>query len=377
MRITEVHTWVVPMANSWLTDSQIAGPMSAYAEHRARRSTWFGAMSGAVVEVRTDEGITGLGVAGGGKGSAVKAVVEDHLACLLAGQDPFDTERLWDQMYRASVMYGRKGLAVEAISALDIALWDIAGKAVGLPVYKLIGGRTKPRIRTYVTGNLTARHLEEGFRDVKLALPHGPAEGQSGLRKNQEMVEQTRRRIGPDGDIMLDCYMSLNVPYTIELARRVRDYRIAWIEEPVMPDQLDDYRRIRDAIDIPVSGGEHEFTRFGFRDLIEKQAVDIIQPDLYRAGGVTELRKIAALAAAHGLPVIPHGLGAPTYHFVMATPNAPMAEFVDIFAQGGELPLCGEPVPKAGWVDLSDAPGFGCTLNPRALSGDVRIAPIW
>ena len=144
-----------------------------------------------------------------------------------------------------------------------------------------------------------------------------------------------------------------------------------------MPDQVDDYRRIRDRVDCMITGGEHEYTRYGFRELIEKQAVDVLQPDIYRAGGISELKKIAAMASAYGIPVIPHGIGAPTYHFVMANVNSPAAEFVDVFAQGGELMLEGEPKPQAGYIELTDAPGFGYSLNPRALTGEARIAPIW
>jgi L-rhamnonate dehydratase len=377
MKITAVNVYTALMDASWLSDSVIANPMSNFEAYRAKRSSWFGRMTAAVVEIRTDEDVHGLGFIGGGKGIAAKNIIDDQLASLLIGQDPFDIERLWDQMFRASLMYGRKGMALDAISGIDIALWDLVGKATGKPVYKLIGGQTKDRLRAYMTGNLTEKHLREGFRDVKLAVPCGPADGEEGLRKNEELVRRTRELIGPDGDIMLDCYMGLNVPYTIELARRLRDYRILWIEEPVMPDQIDAYRRIRDAVDVQISGGEHEYSRYGFRDLIEKQAVDILQPDIYRAGGLSELRKIAAMASAYDMPVIPHGIGAPTYHFIMATPNSPRAEFVDIFAQGGELLLQGDPVPQGGWLELSDAPGFGYRLNERALRGEVRIAPLW
>ncbi len=377
MKITAVRTHVAPMAGSWLNQSLIANPLSGFAEYRERRSSWFGKMTAAVVEIETDAGHTGLGFAGGAKGAVIRTIVDEHFAGLLLGRNPQEIERLWETLYRASVMYGRRGLAIEAISAIDIALWDIAGKAVGLPVHALLGGATKDRLPAYVTGNMTGRHLEEGFRDVKIALPYSPAGGEDGLRANEALVRATREQIGPDGRIMLDCYMSLTVPYALELLRRIRDYRIYWLEEPLMPDDLDGYRRLRGQAGTMITGGEHEYTRYGFREIIEKQAVDILQPDIYRAGGISELRKIAAMASAAGLPVIPHGVGAPTYHFVWSNPGSPMVEFVDIFAQGGELLLEGEPIPRGGYVELGPEPGFGYRLNERALRGEVAVAPIW
>lgn len=377
MKIRRVHVHTVSMTASWLTESVIAHPLSEFEAYKKRRSTWFGEMSAGVVEITTDCGIKGLGFIGGGKANAAKVIIDEHFSQLLIGQSAFDIERLWEQIYRASVMHGRRGLAIEALSGIDLALWDLVGKAANLPVYKLIGGQTKDRLSAYVTGNLTERHIAEGFTDVKLALPCGPADGEAGLRRNEEMMRHARELVGPDGDIMLDCYMALTVPYTIDLVKRLSPYKICWIEEPLPPDDLDGYRRLKEVLDVTIAGGEHEYTRYGFTRLIEERLVDIVQPDIYRAGGLTELRKIAAMASAHGLPIIPHGVGAPSYHFVMATPNAPRAEFVDIFAQGGELMLSGEPIPKGGFVTLNEAPGFGYELNQRALNGEVKVAPIW
>jgi L-alanine-DL-glutamate epimerase-like enolase superfamily enzyme len=378
VHITGIKVHEVPMSFSWLSEGLIANPMSIYPRFREKRSSWFGPMTAAIIEIQTDEGIRGLGTVGGGKGKLARPIIDEQFKNLLLGQSPFDIELLWEQMFRASQFYGRRGAVIEVISGIDLALWDLIGKALGQPVYNLIGGKTKDRIPVYVTGNLTERHLQEGFRDVKLALPHGPADGNEGLRKNVELVEKTRKLIGPDGDIMLDCYMALDVPYTIALAKAVSDFKVLWIEEPVPPDQIDSYRRIKDAVpDILITGGEHESTRYGFRELIEKKAVDILQPDIYRAGGLSELKKIAAMASAYNLPVIPHGVGAPTYHFVMATTNAPRAEFVDIFAQGGRPLLKGEPQPKDGFLELSAAPGFGYELDEEVLSGKAPAALIW
>jgi len=377
MKISSVRVHTASMSHSWLTETLIAHPLAQWSAYREKRTSWFGVMSAGVVEIETDAGLTGLGFIGGGKANAARTIIDDQFSQLLLGQDPADIERLWEQMYRASVMYGRRGVAIEAISGIDLALWDLLGKACGQPVYKLIGGQTKDCLPAYVTGNLTERHLAEGFRDVKIALPHGPADGEDGLRGNEELMRRTREFVGPSGDIMLDCYMALTVPYAIELVRRLQPYRLRWIEEPLLPDDIDGLLRIKDATGVAISGGEHEYTRFGFRELIERRALDLLQPDIYRAGGLTELRKIAAMASAYHLPVIPHGVGAPTYHFVMATPNSPKAEFVDVFAQGGELMLEGEPIPKNGFIELPATPGFGYRLNQRALTGEARIAPIW
>jgi len=378
LRITEVKVHPIPMKGSWLSEGLIANPMSIYPEYRERRQSWYGPMTSAVVEILTDEGLRGLGIVGGGKGRLAATVINEQFRTLLVGRSPFDIELIWEQLFRASLFYGRKGAVIEVISGIDLALWDIVGKAAGRPVYNLIGGKTKERIPVYVTGNLTERHLQEGFRHVKLALPHGPADGKEGLKKNIELVERTRRLLGSEGDIMLDCYMALDVHYAIALAKAVAGLGVLWIEEPVPPDQIESYRKIKDAVpEILIAGGEHEFTRYGFRDLIEARAVDILEPDIYRAGGLSELKKIAALASAHDLPVIPHGVGAPTYHFVMATHNSPRAEFVDIFAQGGNPILRGEPEPKNGFVELSDRPGFGYEPDEGILAGSKPAALIW
>jgi L-rhamnonate dehydratase len=376
--ITSVKVHTAPMALSWLTDSLIASPMSRYPEHRERRSSWFGEMSTAVVEIGTTDGQIGLGYVGGGRGSLAQELVRSHFTSLLIGKSPFQVELIWDQLYHASTMYGRSGLAMEVISGIDIALWDLIGHITGRPVYDLIGGATRERIRAYVTGNLTDRHISEGFRDVKLALAHGPADGRPGLTANARMLSEARIKAGPDADIMLDCYMGLDLPYAIELAKIARDHGVLWIEEPFPPEEIDAFLRLRDAVpDVLLTAGEHEFSRWAFRPLLERRAIDILQPDIYRAGGISELKKIAAYASVHGIPVIPHGIGAPTYHFVISTTNSPRAEFVDVFAQGNELLLEGEPIPRNGFIELSSASGFGYKLNERVLRGEAQVAPIW
>ncbi len=288
-RIARVEALRFPMGSSWLVDTLIANPMSIYPRYREKRSSWMRAMTTVIIRVSSESGLSGLGWVGGGK-AAPASLVEDVFADLVVGESPFDTEALWDRMYRASIPYGRKGAAVEAISGIDTALWDLVGRITGQPVYRLLGGKTKDTLPVYATGNAVESHVARGFRDVKLAMIHGPADGRAGMDANEDLVRTTRESIGPDGQIMLDCYMGWDEPYTIEMAARLRQYRVRWIEEPLMPQYADGHRRLRDLLNpmgILVTGGEHEFTRWGFRQLIEKQAVDILQPDIGRAGGIS------------------------------------------------------------------------------------------
>jgi L-rhamnonate dehydratase len=217
---------------------------------------------------------------------------------------------------------------IHAISAVDLALWDIIGNALGMPVYKLLGGETKSRILAYCTGNDIHQHIEFGYKRLKLAVPYGPADGREGMKKNMELVKKTRESLGPDGDIMLDCWMALTEEYAMEFAAMVEPYRVYWMEECLPPDDYDGFRRIHERIQsTQMATGEHEYTRYGFRLLLEYHAADIWQPDITWCGGLSELRHIGALAAAYNLPVIPHaGWEHGGAQFILATTNSPWCE---------------------------------------------------
>ncbi len=352
----------------WIIDSVIANPMSGYPEYHARRSSWGSKANGTVVvELITDSGLVGIGLSQGGVPAA--RIIVDHLSRFLLGSDPRDLERLWDQMFRATLPYGRKGLPICAISAVDIALWDLCGKLRDEPVYKLLGGETKKEIPCYVTGPQPLAAKELGFFGGKMPLPYGPADGIEGLNANIEMVAKAREQVGPDFDLMLDCYMALDVPYTIDLANAVRPYRVRWIEEALMPDDYDGHARIKAACPWQrFSTGEHEYTRYGFRELINRGNLDILQPDLGWVGGITEAKKIAAMAQAYDLPVIPHGSGVFSTHFQMASSNGPFQEVLAMSPTGDKIvPIWnglieGDPLPENGVVRPPDLPGWGIQL---------------
>ncbi len=311
MRITDVRTIALgsqgePPPKG--TGNVLVRPTSAFYGPQAGRGPGTPPIESLVVQVTTDEGITGLGSAGAALGHA-RYTIDHHLRHIVVGADPWDTEALWERMFRESINYGRKGMAIEAISAIDIAIWDILGKAAGVPVYKLLGGRTRDRIRVYAsrlyaTEDLDAlaaeaqAFMDQGFTMVKQRFGYGPRQGIAGMRRNVELVRTVREVVGPDVDLAGDAYMGWDERYAIRMIRMLEDegLDLAWVEEPLMPDDWDGYAAIRAATGTQISGGEHEFTRYGFRQLIERGSVDILQPDVNRCGGITEARKIWAMA---------------------------------------------------------------------------------
>jgi L-rhamnonate dehydratase len=317
-----------PAPGSWSVGGvEVANPMSIYPEYKARRSLFMpdpGKLEGFTVEIATDKGVKGYGQGGIGGGE----VVEQHFTKLLIGEDPFNIERIWDILWRSSMYYGRAGIAINAISGVDLALWDLIGNALGMPVYRLLGGETKQRIPSYCTGNDIEQHLEFGFKRFKLAVPYGPADGREGMRKNLDLVKRTRGLAGADADIMLDCWMSWTERYTVEMAEMVAPHRVYWMEECLQPHDYEGFGRLNAEIhSTRIATGEHEYTRYGFRQLLEHRSASIWQPDIHWCGGLTELRRIGALASAYDIPVIPHGGGSQdSVHFIMAAANSPWAE---------------------------------------------------
>jgi L-rhamnonate dehydratase len=353
----------------WI-DDHIATPMSRYPEYRqSRRSFGINVLGTLVVEVEAADGTIGFAVTTGGEPAAF--IVERHLARFLEGRDPAAIETMWDQMYFASQFYGRKGLVVNAISGVDLALWDLLGKLRREPVYHLLGGAVRDELVFYATGSRPDLARQMGFIGGKLPLHHGPAEGEEGLKRNLDALGEMRSRVGPDFWLMLDCWMSLDLPYAVRLSHGAREYGLKWIEEALSPDDYWGYAELKRSIPagMLVTTGEHEATRWGFRMLLEMECCDIIQPDVGWCGGITELLKIAALADSRGVAVVPHGSSVYSYHFVITRPNSPFAEFLMMAPEADRVvpmfqpQLLGEPVPVNGRLKLPDTPGFGVELN--------------
>jgi L-alanine-DL-glutamate epimerase-like enolase superfamily enzyme len=380
-RIAALRTYVVAGTGSggdyhrqagghWIVDTLIANPMSGYPDYKASRTSWgIGVLGSVVVEVEADTGH--VGVASGFGGPPVCWLINQHLSRFLIGSDPRDLNRIWDQMFRASMFYGRKGLPLAAISAVDLALWDLLGKLRDEPVYALIGGRTRDEIAFYCTGPRPDAAKAMGFRGAKVPLPHGPGDGPEGLRANLDFLGQHRAAVGPDFPLMVDCFMALDVPYATALATAAAPLGVRWWEEMLHPDDVDGYRLLKQSCPTETwTTGEHEYTRYGFRKLIEGRAIGILQPDVTWVGGLTELLRISAMAAAYDIPVVPHASGPYSYHFVLSQPNAPFCEYVANSPDGLSVrPVFGglfadEPVPQGGRLTISDAPGFGLTLSP-------------
>lgn len=358
----------------WLIDTLIANPMSAYADYRASRTSWGIAVLGSIlVEVETEGGA--IGVATGLGGPPACFLIEKHFRRFLVGSDCHDINRMWDQMYRASLPYGRKGVTLAAISAVDLALWDMLGHVRDEPVYAMIGGKARDELALYCTGPRPDIAKEQGFWGGKVPLPHGPADGVAGLRANRDFLAEHRRRVGPDFPLMVDCYMSLDVGYAVDLAAMVRPLGIHWIEEPLSPDDIEGHRLLKQRVpDMKWTTGEHEYTRYGFRQLIEGRAIDILQPDVMWMGGLTEALRVSAMASAYDIPVVPHASGAYSYHFVMSQPHIPFCEYVNMSPAGETvLPVfgglfAGDDLPVNGRIRVSDRPGFGLTPRRDAIS---------
>ncbi|NLC54080.1 MAG: mandelate racemase/muconate lactonizing enzyme family protein [Firmicutes bacterium] len=348
------------------------------------------AQDGIIIKVYTDEGIVGYGEVDSSP-LVIKAIIDapvSHNLCRglgqsIIGMDPFEIDKIWETMYYVSTFYGRRGAAIQAIGGIDIALWDILGKALNKPIYKLLGGEFRTKVRAYASVlmpdtpeecyELTKKVCSENYSAIKLGWG---GFGQS-FRQDIALVKAAREAAGPDIDLMFDIGFVPSPDYPIDavnrinLVKEIEQYKPYWIEEPLFPDDLEGYRKLSEAVDTRIACGENESTRYGFKELIEVAKVDILQPDVTRCGGLSEAKRIANLAQVHHLTVVPHCwssgiVEAASMHLIASIPNACLLEYCK-----AETPIrqeiSEEIVVKDGYAEVPQKPGLGIEINEDAL----------
>ncbi len=332
-----------------------------------------------VVNVRTDEGLTGIGF-GGGSAPGPKRIElfsdsVENFTPLLIGQDPMNVERLWHEMWVPKLV-GRRGLTTRAISALDIALWDLRGKITGQPLHRLLGG-FRDRVPAYIAGGYYAEgkglkelaqemeeNLQRGARAIKMKI------GGESMAVDAERVRVVRDTIGPDIKLMVDANCAYRAHEAIRVARLIEPYDVFWFEEPVQPDDYDGHARLAASTIIPIATGENEYTRYGFRDLISHGSASILNADATVLGGITEWMKVAALTQAHHLDIAPHGRQDVHVHLVAAVPNGLIVEYYDSHfdPMWGQVTTETVTIDADGYLAPPDGPGLGVELNYDALN---------
>ena len=359
---------------------------AALAEPFAYSQAWYERRGACLVEIVGDDGNSGWGEAFGP--ARLTAPIVEYYKPLVIGEDALATERHWQTLYNRLRDHGQKGLAIEALSAVDIALWDLKARHLGVSVRRLLGGPLRDRVEAYATGFYRKRHgdplrylVEEahervaaGFTAIKLKLGFG-------IDDDVLLCESVRRAVGPGIRIMVDANHAYDALGAIRLGKRIEPFDIAWFEEPVPPEDLAGYRDVKAALQIPIAGGEAEFTRWGFRPLITERLVDILQPDIAAAGGISETKKIADMANVFGVRVNPHVWGtgvalAASLQLIAALPHnppglhpiEPLLEF-DQSEHPIRFAVIREPiVQKGGWVEIPDRPGLGIDIDRTALA---------
>lgn len=355
-------------------------------DFQTKAGGWFGPGFCTVVEVETEKGIIGTGTAGAFNGAA-KSIIDMYILDLIKDQDIENHEGNWQRIYRSLIRFGRSGAAISALSAIDIAMWDAHAKEQGVPVTQLLGGNVQTKVPCYVSRLYAMENLDElaeeakgytkqGFTKLKQRFGFGPKDGYVGMKKNVELIKTVRNAVGPDIEIAADAYMGWDYGYALEMCKRLREFNLSWIEEALMPQLVDRYAELKKSTPGQRwSHGEHSYTKWDFEELINKSACDILQPDFNRAGGLTEARKICALAETAGLPVFPHSNEAHNTAIIFSQ-SAAVCPVVEYFPNvlpdtGNELfwsLFTGYPQAQNGFLSISTAPGLGVELNQETAS---------
>jgi L-rhamnonate dehydratase len=375
-----------------LLEERLVRPIDIYPEFRAL-GPWraqFGSkgpppyrLADIFMYIDTDADVSGMY---GPISESEALAISDQFRGILIGENPHAVERIWDKMYRHAI-HGRKGETMMAISKVDLALWDLKGKLLDAPAYVLLGGPTRDTVRAYasmlgysIEPEHVARRAKEivarGYTATKWFFRHDPTEGPQGIRKNLELIQAVREAVGPDVDIMFDAWSSWSVPYTQRMAALAAEYHPWWFEEPVLADMIPQYAELRRTVaTVAIAGGEHEYTRWGIKALLDAGAVDILQPDPTWAGGLTEMTKICALASAYGVPVIPHHGGLASTHLIASQTltTCPIQEWLLQFGSRGNVFLRYKIEPKNGTIELPRGPGLNMELDEDAVESREEL----
>lgn len=350
---------------------------------------WVRKRVGLLVEIRTVDGTVGWGE-GYGPSKPLASVIENHYAPQLLGRSALAGDALWETLYNSLRDHGQKGIAVQALSAVDIALWDLRGKYYGAPVYELMGGPVRETVRAYATGlyrlsddrpanerllaDEAAGHAEAGFTAMKVKVGFGIADDISLIRRIRDVI-------GEKVELFMDANHGYDLVGATRLARAAEPYDIGWFEEPVEPEDLAGYAELRTRTSIPIAGGECDFTRYGFREILTRRAIDIVQPDTCAAGGLTECKRIADMAAAFGIRYNPHVWGtgvsvATAVHLLAVLPRVspglaaaePLLE-TDRSEHPFRHAVVKDPLDVVdGWIGLPTGPGLGIEIDEKAVA---------
>jgi L-alanine-DL-glutamate epimerase-like enolase superfamily enzyme len=334
------------------------------------RNTYYPHNSYVVARIQTDEGLEGLGytlLVGGDGASSVRAYLEDNLVPRLIGEDPLQIGRLWHKMYDADRGLRKKGVPMYAISAIDIALWDLFGKSVGRPLWQLWGA-VADRVPVYGGGGFLSYTVNDLVKEAEATFAIGARHykmkvGLPNVMENVERVRALRKAVGDDVKLLVDVNQRLDVHTNIRLANLIEPYDIFWYEEPVYADSISQCAEVARRINIPVATGENEYTRYGFRDLVEQKAATILNPDIMRCGGFSELIKISHLAAAYDIKIAPHLAPELSIHVMAAIPNALLLEWsitrTPVWRE--------EPRVVDGFMSVPNRPGHGMEFSEAAI----------
>jgi L-alanine-DL-glutamate epimerase-like enolase superfamily enzyme len=392
VKILEVFTTLKYDGDLW--EGRLIRPIDIYSEYDAEgpsvmaeeatlqidKNTY--KIRGIFVQIETDEGLSSVfGPIGAPDGSVEAFIILRRLRNILIGCDVLEREKIWDKMYRFMV-HDRKGTGMIAISAIDCCLWDLFGKITNMPVYRLIGGPTRDKLQAYASmlgfsvkpedvEKVSREYYDAGFKYQKWFMRFGPQHGVKGFEENVKVVKTIRDTLGDEVEIMVDAWMSWNIDYAFKIMRVLDKYDVLWVEEPLMPDNLEGYIRLKKLKDsaglhIKLAGGEHEYTRWSFKKLIDNRVFDVLQPDIAWAGGLTECLKICAIASANDIQVIPHTAIMPTtVHLAFSVPVTitPLAECLVKWNIVNQAALKIKYEPKLGFFELPKLPGLGIELR--------------